>query len=137
MFRRFCSYWDAIESFHSLPFSFSLSLHLFVPFLGSLSFFLLSDLVLASSRFNPLSCSSFLGSFRRGRHFILLAGGDRPRFAKAYVLSSCFSLPCRLKFPRLFFLVLSCVPPHNYRNDSVNSRALSPRSSSRPGINLT
>lgn len=41
-----------------------------------------------------------------------------------------------VKFP-WFFLVPSCVPPHNYRNDSVNSCALSPRSSSRASINLT
>lgn len=89
--------------------------------------------------------SSFSGSHRAPFHrravLSFSRDGDRLRFTEAYVPSSR-SLPippsaqAPLKFP-WFFLVPSCVPPHNYRNDSVNSCALSPRSSSRASINLT
>lgn len=65
----------------------------------------------------------------RGRRQAEIHGGVCPFFVLP-------TLSQPLKFP-WFFLVPSCVPPHNYRNDSVNSCALSPRSSSRASINLT
>lgn len=91
---------------------------------------LLSVLHSPPTSFSSFSCllCPFSAPFDDER-FILLAGGDTPRFTEAYVPSSCIP-PYRGQVSPWFFLVPSCAQPHNYRNDSVNSCALLPPPSS-------
>lgn len=158
MFRRFCFYWDTIESFHSPPLfsarytsalsrfhsihisSISVPRHLRSPFLSLPPFLPTGRFSLPSAPSSRLrllvlprtvlsSCSALSTLLSTTTFYPSRGRGDTPRFTEAYVpSSSCFS-PSRDQLSPWFFLVPPCVPPHNYRNDSVNSCALLPRPS--------